>query len=141
LNADPTRRLRHDGEERVVAVAAPPPSPTAALDGSTVHVDVDGQSLAFSLASAPTVEQAVRQATAAAGEGSSVLTAPMPGRVIAVRVTEGATIKAREAVVIIEAMKMEHAVVAAMDGVVARLTVVEGQQVERGEVIGELAHD
>ncbi len=47
--------------------------------------------------------------------------APMPGRVIAVRVAEGASVKAHQAVVVIEAMKMEHAVLAPSDGVLASL--------------------
>jgi biotin carboxyl carrier protein len=42
-------------------------------------------------------------------------------------------------VVVIEAMKMEHAVVAPVDGVLARLLVAEGQQVQRGDLIGEVA--
>ena len=47
--------------------------------------------------------------------------------------------QAHQAVIVIEAMKMEHAVVAPIDGVLARLLVSEGQQVQRGDVIGEVA--
>ena len=47
--------------------------------------------------------------------------------------------KAHEAVVVIEAMKMEHAVLAPSDGVLASLHVHEGQQVQRGDLIGEVA--
>jgi biotin carboxyl carrier protein len=58
--------------------------------------------------------------------------------VIAVRAREGASVSARETVVVIEAMKMEHAVVAATDGVIARLLVREGQQVQRGDLLAEV---
>ena len=51
------------------------------------------------------------------GEGAATLTAPMPGRVIAVRAAAGASVAAHQVVVVIEAMKMEHAVVAPRDGV------------------------
>ena len=92
------------------------------------------------MAPPPTVEEAVRHA-AAGGEGAAMLTAPMPGRVIAVRAAEGAAVAAHQLVVIIEAMKMEHAVVAPLGGVLARLSVEEGQQVRRGDVLAEVAAD
>jgi len=85
------------------------------------------------------VEEAVRHAASAGDEGTAVLRAPMPGRVIAVRVAEGASVGALQAVVVIEAMKMEHAVVAPIGGVLVRLLVGEGQQVQRGDVVGEVA--
>ena len=144
LNAPPERRMRHGEEERSIEVMpAATDGPASVAVGGVVHVDVDGQSLEFTTAPAPTVEEAVRHASSAAGEGASVLTAPMPGRVIAVRVAEGASVTARQAVVVIEAMKMEHAVVAPTDGTLVRLTVAEGEQVERGQVLGEVAayHD
>ena len=122
-----------------MTVTTPAEPVLAVRDGAAVHVDVDGQSLEFELAPAPTVEDAVRHASAAGGEGASVLTAPMPGRVIAVRAAEGAAIAAHQPVVIIEAMKMEHAVVAPLGGRLARLHVSEGQQVRRGDVLAEVA--
>ncbi|HUF06225.1 MAG TPA: biotin/lipoyl-containing protein, partial [Candidatus Binatia bacterium] len=147
LNAAPTLRMRHADEDRVVALDVGDDGtdgwtwrgPMATDGGSAIFVDVDGQSLEFSLAPPPTVEEAVRHAAAAGGSGSSILTSPMPGRVIAVRVAEGATVRAHEPVVIIEAMKMEHAVVSPVDGTLARLLVSEGQQVQRGDVLGEVA--
>ena len=69
----------------------------------------------------------------------AVLTAPMPGRVIALRAKEGASVEAHQAVVIIEAMKMEHAVTAPRAGRLTRLTVAEGDQVGRGDVLAEVA--
>jgi acetyl/propionyl-CoA carboxylase alpha subunit len=137
--AAPTLRLRHGDEERGVTTGTPEEPPLAVRDGAAVHVDVDGQSLEFELAPAPTVEDAVRHASAVAGEGASVLTAPMPGRVIATRAAEGAALAAHQPVVIIEAMKMEHAVVAPLGGRLVRLLVSEGQQVRRGDVLAEVA--
>ncbi|MGH2402401.1 MAG: biotin carboxylase N-terminal domain-containing protein, partial [Candidatus Limnocylindria bacterium] len=81
LNGDAVVRLASDGIERATIVS-PQPIVFAALDTDGVHVDVEGQSHEFRLAPPPTVEEAVRHASAA-GAGSSVLAAPMPGRVIA----------------------------------------------------------
>jgi 3-methylcrotonyl-CoA carboxylase alpha subunit len=148
LNAAPVRRLAHGEEERTVhlgvvtrdAPGGGRPAVPLAFDGrDAIHVDVDGQSLEFHVAPAPTVEEALRHASAHVGEGSALLTAPMPGRVIAVRATPGAAVHAHQAIVIIEAMKMEHAVVAPIDGTLVGLTVSEGQQVRRGDLLGEVA--
>ena len=97
-----------------VAITGSAPDVAAVRDGDAIHVDVDGQSLEFAVAPPPTVESAVAHA-AAGDEGASVLTAPMPGRVIAVRAPR-ATVRAGEPVVVIEAMKMEHAVAAPIEG-------------------------
>jgi len=142
LNATPTVRLRCGDEDRAVpipSIAADDGSATASVQMTgTIHVDVDGQSLEFVLAPPPTVEEAVRHA-AAHGEGRAVLTAPMPGRVIAVRAAEGDAVAAHATVVVLEAMKMEHAVVSPVAGTVVRLAVGEGQQVQRGEVLAEVS--
>jgi biotin carboxyl carrier protein len=139
MAAEPTLRLRHDDQERSVTVAPAKRPPMAVRDGAMAHVDVDGQSIAFELAPAPTVEDAVRHASAAGGEGASVLIAPMPGRVIAVRASEGASVAAHQPVIVIEAMKMEHAVVAPLGGRLVRIHVAEGAQVRRGDVLAEVA--
>jgi 3-methylcrotonyl-CoA carboxylase alpha subunit len=56
--------------------------------------------------------------------------APMPGKVIELRVAEGDAVQAGQALLIMEAMKMEHSVTAPRDGTVARITVASGDQVE-----------
>ncbi len=139
LNAPPVRRVRHGDVERAVAQVGGEASAKAVRDGEVVHVDVDGQSLEFLAARPPSIEEAVRHAAAAGGDGSAALVAPMPGRVIAVRAREGASVSAHEVVVVIEAMKMEHAVVAPIGGVLSNLLAVEGQQVQRGDLLAEIA--
>jgi acetyl/propionyl-CoA carboxylase alpha subunit len=140
LNAAPVRRLRQGTDERRIGPTRPAAGegPMAARDGGSVHVDVEGQSVEFTLAQPPTIEDAVRHAAAAGGAGASVLTAPMPGRVIALRAAEGASVSVHQPLIVIEAMKMEHAVTAPSDGFLVRLTVREGQQVQRGDVLGEV---
>ncbi|HET7646175.1 MAG TPA: biotin carboxylase N-terminal domain-containing protein [Candidatus Limnocylindria bacterium] len=139
LNAPPTLTLRHGDDARAATPAVERrDAPASVRRDGTAFVDVEGQSLEFAIAPPPTIEEAVRHAARASGEEGALLTAPMPGRVIAVRAREGASVSARETVVVIEAMKMEHAVVAATDGVIARLLVREGQQVQRGDLLAEV---
>ena len=102
-----------------------------------VHLDVSGQSLAFELADAPTVAGAMRHA-ATHTEGHATLLAPMPGQVVAVRAAAGDPVEAHATVVVVEAMKMEHAVTTPIAGVVSSLTVREGDQVQRGDLLAEV---
>ncbi|MDH4334146.1 MAG: excisionase family DNA-binding protein [Chloroflexota bacterium] len=127
------------GEEvrRVELAGIPGPAPPVAADGAVVHVAVEGQSLEFSLAAPPDVEEAVRHA-AHAGD-RALLHAPMPGRVIAVRAREGDPVEAHAPLVVIEAMKMEHAVVTPLTGSVSGLFVSVGDQVQRGDLLAEVS--
>ena len=61
--------------------------------------------------------------------------APMPGKVLQVRVAAGDRVARGDTLVILEAMKMEHAVTAPHDGTVAEVRVEPGQQVEAGAVL------
>jgi len=60
------------------------------------------------------------------------LDAPMPGRVLEVRVSVGDTVTAGQVVVLLEAMKMEHRITAPVDGIVTGVHVAAGDQVELG---------
>jgi biotin carboxyl carrier protein len=63
------------------------------------------------------------------------IVAPMPGRVVRVLVAAGDTVTAQQAVVVIEAMKMENELRAPRDGVVAQVLVQEGAAIETGGVL------
>ncbi len=62
-------------------------------------------------------------------EGHGRLTAPMPGKVVAVRVNVGDSVKKGQPLVVVEAMKMEHAVTAPNDGVIEAVNANVGDQV------------
>ena len=130
-------RMRFGEEERGVELIASG-GVAVAVEGATAHVDVEGQSLELSLAPPPSIEEAVRHAAAQAG-GTALLVAPMPGRVIAIRAAEGASVAAHQAIVVVEAMKMEHAVVTPLAGRLTRVAVSVGQQVQRGELLAEVS--
>jgi propionyl-CoA carboxylase alpha chain len=63
------------------------------------------------------------------------LVAPMPGTVVRINVREGSPVTAGTAIVVLEAMKMEHTVAAPADGVVAEVCVHQGESVDVGTVL------
>ncbi len=65
---------------------------------------------------------------ASAADGAII--APMPGKVIAVDVAEGQVVTAGQRLMVLEAMKMEHALTAPFDGTVTELSASEGGQVQ-----------
>ncbi|GAB2864116.1 hypothetical protein GCM10022221_75250 [Actinocorallia aurea] len=81
-------------------------------------------------------ERSLRGGAAAAAGG--VLRSPMPGTVLAVKVAEGDAVVVGQPVVVVEAMKMEHTVTAAVAGTVAAVPVRAGVQVALDEVLAEI---
>jgi acetyl/propionyl-CoA carboxylase alpha subunit len=73
-----------------------------------------------------------------AAQGASTVTAPMPGTVIRVEVEPGDTVRARQPLVVLEAMKMEIPVSSPFDGTVTGVHVAAGDRVAGGAVIAEL---
>ncbi|SNR88312.1 acetyl-CoA/propionyl-CoA carboxylase, biotin carboxylase, biotin carboxyl carrier protein [Haloechinothrix alba] len=69
----------------------------------------------------------------AAAQAAGPVTSPMPGSVISVKTELGAEVSAGEALLIVEAMKMEYTITAPVDGVVSELHVQAGQQVALDE--------
>ncbi|SEH72801.1 acetyl-CoA/propionyl-CoA carboxylase, biotin carboxylase, biotin carboxyl carrier protein [Mycolicibacterium rutilum] len=75
-----------------------------------------------------------------AHSGDAELTSPMPGSVVALGVADGQRVAAGTVVVTVEAMKMEHALAAPVDGVV-ELLVAEGDQVKVGQPLAKVIAD
>ena len=96
-----------------------------------VLVTLDGLSYAFETGDAG-------RAARAGGVGSGLVTAPMPGKVIAVLVAEGDAVEAGQPLVLVEAMKMETALAAGIAGRVKQIGVTPGQLVEAGQVLAEV---
>jgi acetyl-CoA/propionyl-CoA carboxylase, biotin carboxylase, biotin carboxyl carrier protein len=105
---------------------------TVAIADNTVWLAHDGLVVA--------VEE-VREAPVRPDEeltGDAELTSPMPGAIVAVSVDDGAEVEAGTVVVTVEAMKMEHALTAPVDGVVELLVAV-GDQVKVGQTLARIA--
>ena len=106
-----------------------------ALVGDIAFVDVAGRSVPIRIAPPPDVDRAARAASAQHGGGPADVVAPMPGSILTVHVSAGAAVEAGDPIVTLEAMKMEHAVVAPVAGVVAELPARAGDQVTRGQLL------
>ena len=60
------------------------------------------------------------------------LTAPMPGRVVQLLVAKGDQVRQGQAMMVVEAMKMEHTIASPRDGIVAAVHFAPGDPVEEG---------
>ena len=85
-------------------------------------------------ASAP-VQRPPAPAPAAAPAGATTVEAPMPGKILNIKVSEGQAVKFGEVVVIMEAMKMETEIVAPADGTVSKILVKAGDSVDTGAAL------
>ncbi|WP_394662314.1 acetyl/propionyl/methylcrotonyl-CoA carboxylase subunit alpha [uncultured Sphingomonas sp.] len=124
LNAAPRRSARFLLDGRPITVdfseaGDVPPAPT-----DEVLISEGGQSWSFTRWRA--------DGLAAGGAGDGAILSPMPGRIIAVAVTEGQAVSAGQPLVTLEAMKMEHVLTAPFDGIVADLKAETGGQVAEG---------
>jgi 3-methylcrotonyl-CoA carboxylase alpha subunit len=107
----------------------------ANLDGRRVHATVvrSGQELTLFIGGASYRLQRHEQQAVADEETSGRLTAPMPGNVVEVAVRVGERVEKGHLLMIIEAMKMEHAILAPGPGVVREVRFGRGEQVREGE--------
>ncbi|MCA9773571.1 MAG: biotin/lipoyl-binding protein, partial [Myxococcales bacterium] len=104
------------------------------FDGDILHLERSGGARAYE-----EVLLAPPQAKDEGGDG--VLVAPMNGRVMAVHVAEGDRVAKGQRLVIIEAMKMEHEILAPVDGVVERVGVAADAQVAAKDLLIEIKPD
>lgn len=153
-----TLRLVHRGQAREVRLDRA----SASLDGRTVpivlpsgtgivrEIFVDGRRFRVATARAGDrmwvwcegvvyeLETARGPRRAAAAEHVGGLEAPMPGRVRRLVAVEGSAVARGDVLLVLEAMKMEHAIRAPHEGVLQRFHVTEGDLVEAGAELAEL---
>ena len=84
---------------------------------------------------APVAAPAAAPKAAAGAAGAVSVKAPMPGNILDVKVSAGASVKAGDVLVILEAMKMENEILAPQDGTVASVNVNKGDTVNSGDVL------
>ena len=81
----------------------------------------------------------VQTAPAASGtQGGVKVTAPMPGKILAVKANVGQAVKRGDVIIVLEAMKMENEIVAPEDGTIASIEVSEGKAIEAGDILATL---
>jgi biotin carboxyl carrier protein len=98
-------------------------------------VHLDGLTVPVQIRPAGSFGRQKREGPAASATGPLRITAPMPGKVVRVLVKPGDDVKARQGLVVVEAMKMENELRAARDGRVRDVAVAEGQSVDAGTVL------
>ena len=117
---------------------------TITVNGTAYSVTVEeGTSTAAPVAAAPVAAPKAAPAApapkaAAPAAAGATVTASVPGKVFKVEASVGQTVKAGDAVVILEAMKMEIPVVAPVDGTIASINVAAGDAVENGDVLATM---
>lgn len=72
---------------------------------------------------------------AAPATGATTVEAPMPGKILNIKVSAGQAVKFGETVIVMEAMKMETEIVAPADGTVAQILVKAGDAVDTGAAL------
>ena len=100
--------------------------------GPDLHLWMDGALFVFQR------EEARRRGASGTTEATGDILAPMPGAVLEVLVAEGDRVERNQTVMLMESMKMELVITAPSAGVVRRVSVEPGQQVDRGMRLLEL---
>jgi acetyl-CoA/propionyl-CoA carboxylase biotin carboxyl carrier protein len=130
------------------ALAVPAPADADELVERTVPVEVDGRrySVKVWLPDAPAAAPAKKSGRArpsfsgsgggaGGGAGSGTVSAPMQGTIVKVLVEPGATVEAGQAILVLEAMKMENHINAETSGTVKEIRVAAGDAVGTGDVL------
>jgi biotin carboxyl carrier protein len=119
----------------------PGPFGPASVYEATIVADTDG-GLVVLVGSVPVVVRrngrlrgGRRQARGGAASGPLRIVAPMPGKVVRILVKAGDAVRARQPVVVVEAMKMENELRADRDGTVAEIHTREGMSVDSGALL------
>jgi len=102
-------------------------------EADAVIVFSDGRASRFSL---PRPD-----AAADGAEAGGLVKAPMPGKVLSLNVAEGDTVTKGQKLLVLEAMKMEHALAAPRDGVIASVSIAAGDQVGEGDALIIMAEE
>jgi geranyl-CoA carboxylase alpha subunit len=102
-----------------------------AWDGAVLHLSLGGVVATF--------EDVLLAPRAAGAAATGAAVAPMTGTISAVRVKPGDAVRKGDCLVVLEAMKMEHEILAPRDGQVATVLVSPGQQVATRKLLVELA--
>ena len=117
---------------------------TITVNGNVYDVTVEegtGSTAGAAKAATPkaAAPKAAPKAAAPAGaQGAVKVNAPMPGKILNVKLQAGAVVKKGDVILILEAMKMENEIVAPEDGTIASINVATGDSVEAGAVLATL---
>jgi biotin carboxyl carrier protein len=127
LPADPADRRSTGNEAAIVFdVAIVPERGAAGLVVRVGHIPV---------VVSPAGQRRGQSGARARAAGPFRIVAPMPGKIVRVLVREGDEVRARQPIVVVEAMKMENELRAERDGTVTEILVAEGRTVDSGALL------
>jgi 3-methylcrotonyl-CoA carboxylase alpha subunit len=106
-----------------------------ASTGHASHCLVNGERVLFLDGEAWSIGTIRGADVARQHSGDGTIVSPMPGRIVAIDVAQGSRVQRGQRLLVLEAMKLEHNLLAPFDGVVAELRTGEGQQVVEGALL------
>ncbi len=112
----------HTGDELWLEIDGRKHKAVATKVGDVWWVHINGHTMQFE----------VIEPGASSADDEGGLNAPMPGKILEVHVREGQNVKSGDLLMVMEAMKMEHKIVASNDGIVESIHFNEGDQVPQG---------
>ncbi|KAI3640173.1 hypothetical protein MIR68_001051 [Amoeboaphelidium protococcarum] len=104
-------------------------------DKSKIHVFVNGQETVLQLPSASQYQAGGAGAGLSSGANSNVIKSPMPSKIAFIHVKKGDVVKKGQPIIVLEAMKMEHVMRAAQDGVIGDVRGAVGDMVGDSQVL------
>ncbi len=105
------------------------------VNGNVYEITLEVIDKADIKAQAPAPAAAPAPATAPAPAGAQSISAPMPGTILKVNVSNGQAVKKGDVLMVLEAMKMENEILAPSDATVSSVNVAQGATVESGTVL------
>ena len=111
---------------------------TITVNGNVYEVSVEESGAASAPVAAAAPKAAPAPKAAAGGKGAIKVAAPMPGKILGIKAKVGDAVKKGQAIIILEAMKMENEIVATEDGTIASIDTSVGAAVEAGDILATL---
>jgi geranyl-CoA carboxylase alpha subunit len=104
------------------------------VDGDDIVVDLDAHTVRFT-------DKTYAPPAAAAAGSDGKLRAPMDGKIVAINVAAGDSVSKGQTLIVLEAMKIQHQLKAALDARIESVAVKEGQQVSNRAILVTMASD
>lgn len=104
------------------------------VNGNTYEVQLEEVS-ASEIKSAPVQNTAPAASAASSPAGGKEVNAPIAGTILTVNVSTGASVKAGDVIMVLEAMKMENEICAPCDGKITSVAVSAGASVQSGALL------
>lgn len=121
-----------DGKYSVVIDGAQYAAHLEQDENGSYQVDIRGHSFQIEIVDP---RRLVRGEEGFSSAGSQTITAPMPGKVVEIKVAPGDSVRTGDGVIVVEAMKMQNELKAARDGTVAAVNVSIGDSVAPGNAL------